>query len=502
MISGVQRPPTQVACGRRVASGESASLAHGTGRRSPRRSGLRGLLSCAPVAMTAILLTAPSQAQEMSTRDHERAGLMLRTIEGEVRQRYYDSTFTGVDATAHFAAARGQLRAARTNGEAFIVIAQSLVAFNDSHLYFVPPARAAEVSYRWGLAFVGASCYVVAVDSVSAAARFGVFIGDRVLSLDGWRPVRRELWAVGYLLRVLAPRAQVTLTLASPGEAPRDVRVPSLVRERRRVQLLDFDRGSPELWDLIRSGEEDERLLQDEFVTVDDSTLIWRMPSFRAAEQRIVGDSSLRWRIPPAVTADHPVDDGIRRARRHRSLVLDLRGNRGGDVSALTRLIGRIFPRDIHVGELRERHRVDTLTARSRGGVFTGRLVVLVDSRSASASELLARVVQLEQRGSVIGDRTAGAVRRSRGVTLSVGGNVGVSMYGLSVTDADVIMADGGTLEGVGVRPDELLLPSGADLAAGRDPVLARALQLLGHPMDATQAGRLLSPGRHALDLW
>jgi len=481
---------------------DPASLTRGTGRRVPRRSLLRGLLRCAPVAMTAILLTAPLQAQEMSTRDRERAELMLRTIEGEVRQRYYDSTFAGVDVTAHFAAARAQVRTARTNGEAFIVIAQSLVAFNDSHLYFIPPARAAEVSYRWGLEFVGDSCYVVAVDSASAAVGSGVRIGDRVLSLDGWRPVRRELWAVGYLLRVLAPRAQVTLTLASPGEPPRDVRVPSRVHERRRVQLLDLEHGSPELWDLIRSGEENERLLQDEFVTVDDSTLIWRMPSFRPAEQRVIDESSRRWRIPTVVPVDHPVDAGIRRSRRHRALVLDLRGNRGGDVDALTRLIGRIFPRDIHVGALRERHRVDTLSARSLGGDFTGRLVVLVDGGSASASELLARVVQLEQRGTVIGDRTAGAVRRSRRATLSVGGNVGASWYGLSVTDAEVIMADGGTLEGVGVRPDELVLPSGADLAAGRDPALARALQLLGHQVDATQAGRLLSPRRHDRELW
>ena len=62
--------------------------------------------------------------------------------------------------------------------------------------------------------------------------------------------------------------------------------------------------------------------------------------------------------------------------------------------------------------------------------------------------------------------------------------------YGLSVTTADMIMTDGKSLERAGVTPDELLLPSQADLAAGRDPVLARAITLLGGVMDPVAAGR------------
>jgi C-terminal processing protease CtpA/Prc len=54
-----------------------------------------------------------------------------------------------------------------------------------------------------------------------------------------------------------------------------------------------------------------------------------------------------------------------------------------------------------------------------------------------------------------------------------------------------VIMSDGNTLEKVGVTPDELLLPTPADLAAGRDPVLAHAAELAGLKLDPVEAAKL-----------
>jgi carboxyl-terminal processing protease len=115
---------------------------------------------------------------------------------------------------------------------------------------------------------------------------------------------------------------------------------------------------------------------------------------------------------------------------------------------------------------------------------------VLVDSKSGSASEIFARTVQLTGRGIVIGDRTSGSVMRSRHHPHRSGAETVVT-YGVSVTTADVVMPDGGRLEGRGVVPDEVVLPTTADIAAGRDPVLARALKLAGVTISPGAAGSL-----------
>jgi C-terminal processing protease CtpA/Prc len=94
----------------------------------------------------------------------------------------------------------------------------------------------------------------------------------------------------------------------------------------------------------------------------------------------------------------------------------------------------------------------------------------------------------LEKRGVVIGDRTAGAVMTAKLFPHAAGVGT-VTFYGTLVTIGDLRMNDGGALEGVGIKPDELSLPTQADLASHRDPVLARAISRLGGTLTPEDAG-------------
>jgi hypothetical protein len=52
-------------------------------------------------------------------------------------------------------------------------------------------------------------------------------------------------------------------------------------------------------------------------------------------------------------------------------------------------------------------------------------------------------------------------------------------------------MADGQSIEGKGVTPDQLILPSAADLAGGRDPVRSATAEMLNVSISPEEAGRL-----------
>jgi len=130
------------------------------------------------------------------------------------------------------------------------------------------------------------------------------------------------------------------------------------------------------------------------------------------------------------------------------------------------------------------------MKSKETGSHYDGNLIVLIDSKSASASEIFARVIQLEKRGIVIGDRSSGAVMEAQLLDHKLGLDT-IIPYAVSITDADLIMGDGKSIENVGVIPDELVLPSAADMAAKRDPVLTRAVERGGVKLDPEKAGAL-----------
>jgi C-terminal processing protease CtpA/Prc len=257
------------------------------------------------------------------------------------------------------------------------------------------------------------------------------------------------------------------LVVIKPDGKAQEFDVMAKVRQGKRV--LDLTDGS-DIWDMIREAENEDRLQRHRYVEAGEELFIWKMPAFDMERTK--------------------VDDMMDKVKKRSALVLDLRGNQGGYEATLLRLIGNFFDHDVKLGELKRRKETKPLLAKTRGTVFTGNLVVLVDSKSGSAAELFARTVQLEKRGTVIGDRSAGAVMRAKGYSHELGVDT-VVLYGVSITDADVIMTDGKSLEHFGVVPNELRLPTAQDMAAKRDPVLAYAVSLLGGKMTAAEAGAL-----------
>ncbi|WP_263383460.1 S41 family peptidase [Granulicella arctica] len=419
----------------------------------------------------AIMLLAPLSAQQsappkkLDSFDLQRAHLILRQANDEVRKNYYDTTFHAVDLEKTYQAFDTRLNASQSVNETFRVIAAFLLNLHDSHTFFSPPLRANRSTPGFSLEIIGEKCFVTRIRPGTDAAT-KLHVGDQVLALNNFKVTPSDFHDMEYFIQVLSPAPSETLDLLSPNG---DLRKETVAATLRTGKLITDLQDGGEYWKLVRQGEEDDHLSRSRYLESGD-TLVWRMPSFE------VDPTDLN-RI-------------FSKAQKHKNLIIDLRGNSGGYVDTLKEMLSHFFDHEIKLGDIVSRKESKAEVVKPHAPFYNGNVTVLVDRNSASAAELFARVMQLEKRGKVLGDRSAGAVMEARTFNESVGGDYR-TYYGFSITSANILMSDGRSLENSGVTPDQILLPTAADLASARDPVLARAAELNELKLDSAEAGKL-----------
>lgn len=422
------------------------------------------------VVAGAIAIVASHQAdarhyhdpQPISSSERGMAEDMLSQVHDVLKHNYYDRSFHGIDIDARYKAYVERIKTAQSVPEAYRIIAAYLSGLDDSHTVFVPPPNANRVDYGYHIQVIGDSCFITEVRPGTDAAQ-KVHPGDQVLSLDGYVLNAKDFWQFEYYRNTIAPRKISEFTLRDPAGIVRRESVPARIQYGEQFAIFRYGN--------YRLAMEDMRQLLRSRTHREGSAFFWKLPAFVGNE----GD----------------IHKSISEARKYSALILDLRGNPGGAENILTYLLGSLFDHDVTIGKKITRDGEKPFVAKTRGhDAFTGQLVVLVDRGSESASEIVARVVQIEHRGTVVGDTTAGGVMSSRFFPLKEGANW-VLHYGVQISEAGLTMADGKSPEGVGVTPDVIALPTAADLVAGRDPALARAAQVAGVKLDPAAAGKI-----------
>jgi carboxyl-terminal processing protease len=96
-------------------------------------------------------------------------------------------------------------------------------------------------------------------------------------------------------------------------------------------------------------------------------------------------------------------------AKGMKKLIFDLRGNGGGSLDACINIADHFFDRDVLLVYTEGLHRKRKDVMSTKYGLFKeGKLVILIDEFSASASEIIAGAVQDNDRGTIIGRRSFG----------------------------------------------------------------------------------------------
>lgn len=167
-----------------------------------------------------------------------------------------------------------------------------------------------------------------------------------------------------------------------------------------------------------------------------------------------------------------------------KSLVIDLRGNPGGLLTAAVEIADRFIASGTIVSTRGRSPQEDFNYTAHRVGTWQAPLVVLVDGDSASASEIFAAAIQDNRRGTIVGRRSYGKGSVQGIFPLNLAGMEDGG--GVRLTTAKFYGPSGRPISGAGVTPDVVVqraakpvADTGAIPSAGDDADLQAAQQVL-----------------------
>jgi carboxyl-terminal processing protease len=383
-----------------------------------------------------------------------------------VRDKHYDKTLGGLDWMAMRSRYEPLALGAPDAATFYRFLNQMLGELGQSHLEVAgpgappspafdpeaPPTSGGEADPGFVVRIIEGRPTVTLVRPQSSAERAGLRAGFIVTHIGGWqvqtamrggrplRPVEERFYArLAASRRLLGPTgSRVTVKYLDAQDRPGEVVLEREASKERPVKLGLL----PPLYPEVRVSQ------------VGDIGVL--------AFNLFLSEGVLP-RVQSAI-------DGFR-ARKSRAVIIDLRGNPGGQGAVAIPIAARLTDRPLTLGTLQFREFNQVFTASPPLGVkpFTGTVVIVTDEGTASTAEILAAGLKEAGRALVVGDTSLGAVLPSQVESLP-GGAV------IQYVVADFRTPKGVLLEGRGVQPDRRVHETRAALLAGRDPVLDAAL--------------------------
>lgn len=399
--------------------------------------------------LAVILTSASAQAGNNGDRVRSRMMEILNQVSTLVKQNYYDPALKSIDWKNAVDAARQRIRNADNEGDMTAAISSLLSRLHDSHTYFIRPYRLQPVIFGFDAKAFGDVVRIFEIMPGGPAEAAGLRCGDRIAGIDGFVANRKLIDDEMRYFEYLDPRLSLTLRIMRGENTPEDY----VVNGRQpATSSREFVKTYKEYKEQYIKGIANPSITEEA-----EGIEYLKFPTFM---------------IPPP-----KADSVLRQAKNASALILDLRNDGGGRDDTLQEMASHFFDQPTEVMLAVGRDKKEKLVVKPKHPEFTTPLFVLVDSHSGSASEILARILQLRKRATILGDVTAGKVNLGHWFG-GTGGAIYEIPFGLSITVARIVMPDGLELEDRGVVPDISCIPTAQDLQAHRDVCLDQAMQL------------------------
>ena len=404
-----------------------------------------------------LLPSARAESTFVSTTTREGRLAVFDDAWSTIDERYYDRSFHGLDWEAQRTSFRSLAAQANNGQELYALLRRMIANLHDPHTRIFAPEekfdwwRPRFVSTGVGVAEVEGLPTVVQVERDSAPQRAGVRVGDVIETVNGETAIS-----------LVANRLAALPTAAS-----------SSSRFRVFARLLD---GPPDTSVEIGWKEKNGKQNSARFE--------------RHWQQRELGVRARRERGKYAVIEvdafTKPIVAVFARALQEklkgaRGLILDLRGNGGGDAEAMADVASTFLQPGLNLGQFTDRFGASfTISTHSRS-LFSPDLIaqtklpliVLTSERTSSASEIFVEALKVSTRATIIGTETCGCVLAVRTRHELPDGGL------LDISELDYQTAAGDRLEGHGLKPDEIVKVERSDLYARRDRAMERAIDKL-----------------------
>ena len=414
------------------------------------------------VGLSAGLYSADSHARDDSDRLSPKDRIRLfEQVWQLINEKYYDPSFNGTDWKMVRERYRPKLADIGSDDQLYGVLKELTGELHDAHTRFRSPQerrrsdKLQATSPGIGIGEVEGFPVVITVEPRSEAAQAGVEPGMAVTSVDG------------------APfRDRLARALEETGNSSSE----------RATALLSYD--------YIFAGEPESKIqlkLRREDGTTFDVTLSRHVVALapRVAMRMLPsGYAYLKFGIFNGAVA-RQVNEALSKIKHSPGVILDLRGNPGGDFDGMLQIASDFFPERVSFGQVISRSgKKPSLMLRILGvpshlevgssveQAYSGPLVVLVNNGSGSSAELFAAGMKENRRAAIVGRQTCGCVLASIGHRVKGGGELDISEFA-------IVTGKGHKLEGMGVIPDVTVPLTLDDLRNHRDAALEEAVVIL-----------------------
>ncbi len=272
----------------------------------------------------------------------------------------------------------------------------------------------------------------------SPAERAGIVAGDRIIAVDG-KPTAELSTdeAASLLTGEEGSIAYVTL-------AAREADLPAQAAENAYLVAKQVA-ASPKVLAVRREHVEVPSLEESRIVDADYGVAYVRIPVFQKTTSRDL--ETALWDL---------------HRQGMRSLIIDLRGNPGGLLTASVELADK-FVAQGNIVSTRGRSEGEDFDYRAhRAGTWRVPLVVLIDGDSASASEIFAAAILDNRRGTIVGARSYGKGSVQGIFPMTKSG------AGIRLTTAKFFSPNGQPISKVGVNPD-IVVRRAKSMASGHE---------------------------------